>query len=68
MYVDSLFYAWIFDFNMVDNKMKIRAQNRLVNIGKILLVLGLGWLGYNLGGFIGLFIFAGLTLWWSFTR
>jgi len=48
--------------------MKIRQQNRLVNTGKILLVLGLGWLGYNIGGLIGLFIFAGLTLWWSFTR
>jgi hypothetical protein len=48
--------------------MKIGQQKRLVNIGKIFLVLGLGWLGYNIGGLIGLFIFTGLTLWWSFTR
>ena len=48
--------------------MKIRQQTKILDIGKILLVVGLGTLGYKIGGFIGLTIFAGLTILWSFTR
>ena len=48
--------------------MKIRQQTKLLDVGKILLVIGFATLGYKMGGFIGLCILAGLTLWWSFTR
>jgi len=48
--------------------MKIRQQTKILDIGKMLLVIGLSTLGYKIGGFIGLCIFAGFTLWWSFTR
>jgi hypothetical protein len=48
--------------------MKIRQQTKLLDASKILLVIGFSTLGYKIGGFIGLCIFAGLTIWWSFTR